>query len=173
MRRKPITRDEIRFNGSRITTLPIDSVRGNRRDDFDPIPRLWAPLLPLLDREVRQAWDRHKWVHDLSERVFGRKKQPPPPVTIPQPYQARWGPCTCRQCGAEFYRVKGGSERYCSDRCANAVRSAKMVAERSEARAAARAGRTCINCGKPIEAQRSTRHTCSDRCRVAAHRAKS
>jgi hypothetical protein len=35
MRRKPVTRDEIRFNGSRITTLPIDSVR---EGEYHPEP---------------------------------------------------------------------------------------------------------------------------------------
>ena len=31
MRRRPVSRDEIRFNGSRITTLPVDSVKVPRR----------------------------------------------------------------------------------------------------------------------------------------------
>jgi len=44
--------------------------------------------------------------------------------------------------------------------------------KRAQERAAKRAGRTCEHCGKPIVAQRSTRRTCSDACRVAARRAK-
>jgi hypothetical protein len=43
---------------------------------------------------------------------------------------------------------------------------------RAEKRATERAGRSCLFCGGPIDARRSTRHYCSTRCRVAAHAAR-
>ena len=68
--------------------------------------------------------------------------------------------------------------RYCSDHCQReadapqrAKKIAKMVRRKSEALAAARAGRKCETCGEKIEAQRSTMRFCSVKCRVAAHRA--
>jgi hypothetical protein len=65
-------------------------------------------------------------------------------------------------CEREFWRTYRGSGRYCSDICVAAAgreRRAKgnavMVKARSETRAAARADRTCIVCGEPLEAARS------------------
>jgi hypothetical protein len=146
MRSKPVTRDEIRFNGSRITTLPVNSVREGE-GHLEAIESLWAPLLHELNRE-------HK---------------APKPITCPRP-DDYGGTCSCRRCGCEFWRVYRGSRLYCSDKCAGLARQSKMLAARSEARAKARAGRTCLHCGKPIEAQRSTRQYCNNAHRIAAYR---
>jgi hypothetical protein len=51
MRRKPVSRDEVRFNGWRITTMPVDSVS----EADGPIPHLWAPLLRVLNGQRRGA----------------------------------------------------------------------------------------------------------------------
>jgi hypothetical protein len=177
MRRNPVRRDEISFNGSRITTLPPDSLRADKWGRLDSIPRLWVPLVRSLNRTQKRDWDSRAAMRETASRAGIRGFQPPRSITIPQPYQAGLGPCTCEQCGREFYRAKHGSRRYCSDDCAAAAGRAhraqhntEMVRERSEARTAARSGQTCIICGEPLEAARSTRRTCSDRCRTAAHR---
>jgi hypothetical protein len=175
MRCTPVRRDEIRFNGSRITTLPLDSLRADKWGRLDSIPRLWAPLVRSLNRAQKRDWDSRAAVREAASGAGISGFKPPRPIIIPQPYQA--GLCTCQQCGAEFYRAWRGSRRYCSDNCAHeadrihrAQHNADMVRERSEARAAARSGQTCIVCGEPLEAARSTKRTCSDRCRTAAHR---
>jgi hypothetical protein len=162
MRRKPVSRDEVRFNGWRITTMPVDSVSEpkQRWGQRSRSPPLWAPLL----------------------RALNRKRRGPESIQAPRPYHD--SAFSCRVCDRQFYQVyggsgsfHGGSGRYCSDLCAAAARTrgratwaAKMVAARSAARAAARADRRCRHCGEPIAAQRSTRFYCSDHCRITAHR---
>jgi hypothetical protein len=49
MRKKPVTRDEVRIEGAgsayaHITTLPRNTVR-ERGNKLEAIPKLWAPLL--------------------------------------------------------------------------------------------------------------------------------
>jgi endogenous inhibitor of DNA gyrase (YacG/DUF329 family) len=53
MRRKPVQRHEVRFDGSRITTLPADSLR---KGEFgrEASPKLWGPLLRSL--KVKEPW---------------------------------------------------------------------------------------------------------------------
>jgi hypothetical protein len=96
---------------------------------------------------------------------------------------------TCDHCGCGYVGPKlRGNQRICvcSNRCAQdrdkALRRkwhedhpdyARINAKRTAQRATARAGRTCEHCGKPIEAERSTRRFCSDICRVRWHRANS
>jgi hypothetical protein len=179
MRRQPVTRDEVRFNGRRITTMPIDSVsegeeRWQRRK---PIAPLWAPLLRALNRKRLADWkagaERRTTVAGLG---FPVAKEPEPPIHAPHP--SNRPPCTCRHCGREFYRTyRDSGRRYCSDICAAAVRASgraawrdRMVAARSQARAEARAERTCLHCGEPIESKRSTRQYCNDAHRIAAYR---
>jgi hypothetical protein len=184
MRTKPIRRDEVRFNGYCITTMPANSVR-KRRDSIilvEPIPKLWVPLLRSLNRVARREWAAARAAPDrfpaltalLGPQPKKRKRQP---ITVPLP--AHWGIYggvqTCRHCGREFYRTHSSGHTYCSDKCAAAAHSvfvAKHVKARSEERAAERAkwNDTCETCGKPIKARRSTMKFCSIRCRVAAHR---
>ena len=154
MRRKPVSRNEVRFDPWRqsITTLPIGSVNRNRQGEPEPIRKLWAPLLRQLTRE------NHK------------------PVECPQ--IAIRGIAFCQHCGGRFYRTEDYRGFYCSDRCQSltdaprrAARIAAYVKARSEERADNRETH-CDHCGKPIEAKRSTMRFCSVKCRVAAHRAK-
>ena len=177
MRRKPVRRDEVRFDGRRITTLPIDTVLENDWGRFVPIARGCG------SRCCARSTGLGSGTGTGMPRRVSRRARPASGVSssharsLPQhPYRV-FGPCTCRHCGAGFYRAGHSNSRHCSDECAlesaRAGRSrvnATMVRERSEARAAARAGLVCIICGEPIEAARSTRRTCSDRCRTVAHR---
>ena len=174
MRRKPVTRDEVRFDGwSHITTLPVDAVRKKSKTkfyDYEIIRRLWTPLLRQLNQAKKQEWQ--------SEPKEHRGKF----YSIEYP-EVGWRTRFCRHCEKPFYdafiRDAAGHRHstYCSDRCmslAHAPRRAAWLAEfvkaRSQQRAEARADLTCQACGKPLKAERSTRKFCSGRCRVAAHR---
>jgi hypothetical protein len=182
MRTKPIRRDEVRFDGSRITTLPRNSVRLDKWGDPQPIRKLWAPLLRALDRAQRVAFAKRVAEWDSPAAVANRdasmqagigawafkRPEPPPSITTPRPL---WGdPHTCCQCRKEFYRVQRSGRTCCSDKCAQAAHTAAVVQRRSAARAAKRADLECAVCGKRLQARRSTMRFCSVRCRVAAHR---
>jgi hypothetical protein len=192
MRRKPVTRSEVRFDGSRIWTLPADAVRVEKdddlpwREDIVPIPKLWAPLLGALNRAgKRRHEEREQAIANMSieDRALyanlriSTKPTSWEPIRLPDRYiYAQPRLCTCQHCNREFYRVSLNG-RYCSDDCAKASwrdgragSVAAMVKARSEARAAARADRRCAHCNEPIKAQRSTNKFCSVRCRVATHR---
>jgi hypothetical protein len=162
-RTKPIQRDEIRV-GYNVETLPARSVRKSQDGGLEPIPELWAPVLRELQSEFEKKWVR-----------IGISSGPCRQIEMPRP--RRWrSKSFCRHCGRAFYKAdrgptqNGGVPLYCSDKCVNAVRSARFAKVRSEARAKARADRKCETCGKPIKAQRSTMRSCSIRCRVARHR---
>lgn len=179
MRRKPVSRSEIRFDGfyGRVRTLPVDAVRPGEDAGFGdkyivPIPKLWAALLQELT-EWRKR-DVACW-----QAAFGFRQNPPDPVRLSESYHPMLLRLrACQRCGREFYNLSLNG-RYCSDDCAKASwrdgragSVAAMVKARSEERAAARADRRCANpdCNKPITAERSTGKFCSVRCRVAAHR---
>jgi endogenous inhibitor of DNA gyrase (YacG/DUF329 family) len=181
MRRKPVTREEIYFDGKHIVTLPTDAVE---KDGFTarPIRKLWIPLLRALNQKQRRSWRRDEpvrraFVEDaLKARIILKRQRPPPPVQCPEPYSI-WT-SDCPQCGKTFHRVYRATVRYCSNACAaaalrsgRAAANAVRVKARSEARAAARAARQCARCGTPLTAQRSTMKFCSPRCRIAGHRA--
>lgn len=178
MRRKPVQREEISFRAGAIMTMPASSMRQSEWGRPEPIARLWAPLLRSLNREQKQEWDARAGMREkaiAAGAVRARDFGPLESITMPQPYG--WDTCTCQQCGKEFWRARHASQRYCSDTCTAAARrerhgpsNARIVEARSEARAAARAGLVCITCGKPLEAARSTRKTCSGRCRTIAYR---
>jgi len=168
MRRKAVTRAEIRFNGRHITTLPVDAVR---KDDFGhiaPIRELWGPLLRALN-ERRKSDDKQA----QAFQALGLPARPLKPVPIRLPIRfVRPEPtlCACQQCDREFYRVYG-SGLYCSDRCAEiSWRETAVVKARSEPRAAPPPERRCANssCNKPFAALRSTMKFCSMHCRIAA-----
>lgn len=168
MRRKPVTRSEIRFNGRHITTLPVDAVRKDEFGHIAPIRELWAPLLRALNE-----WRRHDDARTQAVTAHGSPARPckPAPVRLPIRFM-RPEPrlCTCRQCRGEFYRVYG-SGLYCSDRCAEiSWRETAMVKARTEPRTAPRPERHCANatCNKPFTARRSTMKFCSMHCRIAA-----
>jgi hypothetical protein len=168
MRTKPIQRDEIRF-GYRppgITTAPASSMRKDRDRLLRPVnPKLWAPLLQSLNKELRKSWK-------IGVKYgLDNPNDPPQPVTAPN---WRWyDQRCCRHCDRKFYRRSdSGNFIYCSDKCAGAARSTNFAKARSRRRATARADRKCEICGEPIKAQRSTMRFCSVRCRVANHRGK-
>jgi hypothetical protein len=131
MRRKPVTRDEIRFNGSRITTLPIDSVREGEYHP-EPIKALWAPLLHSLNRAQKKDWDSRLGIRKNLARSGWRGgfKAPEPITLLNSPAGSGWS-----------RHVQKPEQR-----------PAQAASARSE------------SCGKPIEAQRSTRRFCSSHC---------
>ena len=71
MRRKPVTRDEVRFDGEHITTLPADSLRQGEYGR-EANPKLWAPLLRQL--KVKEPWpySRGKWKCQHCRSTFYR-----------------------------------------------------------------------------------------------------
>lgn len=91
----------------------------------------------------------------------------------------------CEQCGKRFFgrRIHLDHQlRLCSDKCMQTRRALQQKRWRetsannpnllrSQTRAEIRSNRQCECCGKPFESPRSTRKFCSNRCRVAAHRA--
>jgi RNA polymerase-binding transcription factor DksA len=82
----------------------------------------------------------------------------------------------CDRCGgpieaARHYRIERSVGIYCTYFCAASGRRDRYARTQGAARAAARAGRKCERCGKPIKAARSTKRFCSTKCRVAAFRA--
>jgi hypothetical protein len=64
VRSKPVTRNEIRFDGRCISTLPVDAVRKNDDWDIVPIRKLWAPLLRSLNRASKRK-DK-EWARGLA-----------------------------------------------------------------------------------------------------------
>jgi hypothetical protein len=58
MRCKPVTRDEVCFNGKRITTAPMDAVEGpydwRNPAEFKP---LWEPLMYSLGVSMPPSWE--------------------------------------------------------------------------------------------------------------------
>lgn len=168
MRRKPITRDEIRiadnFGGGSVMTLPADSVR--LHVDFPhirAIPRLWAPLLKEMQQREDDAiaWTRR--MHP-GMKIRARREYRTPNVWFEAVEQS------CSHCGAAFFNAGRYRSRFCSDRCLKSDKAKANSKTRSEARAADRADLRCRTCKEPLEAARSTARYCSVRCRVKAHR---
>ena len=175
MRRKPVRREEVRFSGTHILTVPADSVRPNKYRSVEPIERLWVPLVRSLNDGQKQQWEASLGVRKTLAASGWRGGFPAPkPITAPHVHSWETHVYTCEQCGRQFYRtyIARGTNALCSDVCIKRARSASLSKATSERRAAARADRKCVTCGKPIKAQRSTKHFCSSDCRVAAHRSK-
>jgi len=168
MRRKPVTRSEIRFNGRHITTLPVDAVRKDEFGHIAPIRELWGPLLRTLNEWRKRDDERAQAFKAIG---FPARQRKPVPIRLPIRF-VRPEPrlCACQQCGREFYRAYG-SGLYCSDRCAEiSWRETAVVKARSEPREAPHPERRCANstCNKPFAALRPTMKFCSMRCRIAA-----
>ena len=161
MRKRPITRDQVRVDHYQVRTLPMGSVQAGH-----PIARLWQPLLDQLRQQEREWWESGPAAKPELWGEFGESRV----AIVPPDTQA-----SCRHCGRRFYYHHRYRSKWCSDLCrrkARAPRMAAVVKARSAARAKARAGRRCKTCGKPIEAQRASKQYCSVRCRVTAHRAR-
>jgi endogenous inhibitor of DNA gyrase (YacG/DUF329 family) len=171
MRRKPVRRDEVRFNGRTITTAPVDAVGAYEwGHPAGVILRLWAPMLRELNHAQRKEWESYA---EARKKFAGSGTGAPEPITLPGSYELTMAPAPCRQCGRRFWRNhRSANGAFCSDHCAAFARRGKYAATRSKERAAARSSRRCENeaCGRPIEAERSTKRFCSVRCRVAAFR---
>jgi hypothetical protein len=181
MRRKPLTRNDVRIEGINFVAVPVDAYQPQkpvkksgrwRVPAFpSPIESLWKPLIEELEAE--------------SARI-GELRGKPITWEIPQALDQPRTRGTCRHCGRPFFRLSRISIRhvgsangqvfaieklylpqgqYCSNHCATKARTAGRTA----ARAAARAAR-CDHCGEPMKAERSSKRYCSERCRVAAHR---
>jgi endogenous inhibitor of DNA gyrase (YacG/DUF329 family) len=150
MRTKPVRREEVRVKGAGsrayIATLPVDSVEKDEWGRYEPIKRLWAPLL----RSLRHA-----------------------DCPMPYSYHARTCPHCGRKFFGIYRSTDRYCSDRCVETVhsqARAMRSQRQSQATSQARAAARAALTCETCGEPIEAQRATMRFCSTKCRVAAHR---
>ena len=174
LRREPVRRDEVRIYcrlGVLRITMPVGTYlleeRGEyRSQNFVGDPALWRPLMDELATQYA--------AHDESCRRFGLPVRSP--TALPKP-EIFWGvEYACGQCGAQFvaHKFAGNRVPICSDRCARERRVAQQrqwheAAPQYRQRAEARAGRTCEQCGAAIEAARSTKRFCSDRCRIRAH----
>jgi hypothetical protein len=163
MRKRPITRDEVRVHHYAVWTLPGGSFYRDAKQAGQPIARLWQPLLNQL-RQQERAW----WESGPAARpeLWGEFESH---VAVAYPDTQ----ASCRHCGRRFYYHYRCRSKWCSDRCARQARAPRIAAAakaRSQARADARADRRCKTCGKPIEAQRASKQYCSVRCRVAACR---
>jgi hypothetical protein len=162
MRKRPITRDEVRVQHYAVRTLPGGSFH---RDTGQPIARLWQPLLNSLRQQEREWWESGP---ATKPELWGEFKSL---VAVATPDTQ----ATCRHCGRRFYHHHRHWSKWCSDLCVQKARAPRIVAAvkaRSQARAKVRAGRRCETCGKPIKAQRATKQYCSVRCRVTALRAR-
>jgi hypothetical protein len=165
MRKKPISRDEVRIEHYAVWTLPMGSFHRDGEQAGQPIARLWQPLLDQLRLQEREWWDSGP---ATQPELWGEFKSH---VAVAYPDTQ----ASCRLCGRRFYYHYRHRSQWCSDMCAREVRApliAAAVKARSQARALARAGGTCKTCGKPIKAQRATKQYCSVRCRVTALRAR-
>ena len=163
MRKRPITRDEVRVDYYEVRTLPGGSFHP---DTGQPIARLWQPLLDSLRREEREWWESGPAANPGLWGEFGESR-----VKVVYPDTQ----ASCRHCGRRFYHHHRHGGKWCSDLCAREARAPRIAATvktRSQARAKARTGRRCETCGKPIKAQRATKQYCSVRCRVTAFRAR-
>jgi ribosomal protein S14 len=177
MRRKSITRNEVRIRGFEIQTMPEDSVRSRKWTwRVEPIERLWKPLVAELTREWEADAPRRQAHREELRRVVPMLKlgaDEPPRM----PYPTTGFATRCRHCERRFYRSRRSLSRYCTDACAKAAaaalrapRIAEMIKAKSEARANARADRKCWRCGDPIAALRGTKKFCSTKCRMGYHR---
>ena len=180
MRKKLVTRDEVRLDHNfHFCAVPANAFRPGKRwpTEREPIPALWKPLLRQIAREQKAyiegplAEMRAYW----QQLGIGGDGPLPEPPTLP--HVDLWRKTSCRHCGRGFYRIGKYLGHVCSEVCARKAalpglkrKIARQTAARSKKRAEARAGRSCLVCGEPMEAKRSTKRYCSERCRVAAHR---
>ena len=186
MRNHPVTRDEVYMNNNILRDTLWSARTGEHVRGYGPAI-VAVPLdacLPTKDDRKRDKYDMLEW------DAYNRKWEYAPHEPIVALFDPAWpllfkayypvdkalNPRYCARCGRAFatYRVWSRT-RYCSNRCAVAARDkmtvVRAVAKRSALRAKARANRNCEHCRRPIEGQRSTRKYCSERCRVAHHRA--
>lgn len=80
--------------------------------------------------------------------------------------KASWGR-KCPVCETPIPATARADRIYCSTKCSHSV---MIYRHRGAPRAAARAGRSCIECDRPINAARNDMHYCGNQCRQAAYR---
>jgi hypothetical protein len=190
IRDEPVRREEVMiYAGRQILTMPEMTFEDRTPDGapwyrrhFEGIERLWRPLLDELSAEAEAQ--RMEWI----------KLGVPVAKSLPDIIAIITGEIleySCQQCGQIFIakRIPINHPRLCSDACAKAhALSLKRAwyqnhphkdelieranAVRARRSAEQRKDKTCETCGAPILAERSSKKFCSDKCRVAAHRAR-
>jgi hypothetical protein len=184
MKQKPIQRGEVRLDGYRIMTMPRRGVEEYRGRDsmiapYQPIMRLWHPLVRRLEAERAAYLKSIDWKPEIATRSIGgwRSGQIKNAVHDTGSLYPRH-PATCRVCGETFFIVS--NDQYwksttfiCSDACLVKRRAELRAARRrkkADERGAMLSKRSCRWCGGPVNATRTSRVFCSVKCRVAMHR---
>ena len=112
MRKKPITRDQVRVHHYEVWTLPYGSFHGRHHRDrakaLRPIERLWKPLLDQLHRQEREWWNSGP---ATKPELWGEFESC---VSVAYPSV----PSTCRHCGRRFFHGYRRRSKWCSDLCA-------------------------------------------------------
>jgi predicted nucleic acid-binding Zn ribbon protein len=142
---------------------------------------LWKGLLAELEQmadaqfeESREDYEAYSARRDAGQPTkldLLWPTRPPRKVIVVLMESISWHrKCFCRECGQAFFTER--QREICSHRCRTAIlrrRRKQTLTKRSAARAAARCD-TCLHCGEPMDAQRSTAKFCSAKCRVYAAR---
>jgi hypothetical protein len=109
MRKRPITRDEVRVQHYAVRTLPGGSFH---RDTGQPIARLWQPLLDSLRQQEREWWESGP---AAKPELWGEFKSQ---VAVATPSTQ----ATCRHCGRRFYCPYRCRSKWCACRQSAATR---------------------------------------------------
>jgi hypothetical protein len=143
MRRKPVTRDEVRIRGYRITTMPIDSCREDEWGDLKTSASLWAPLVRSLRRAFERDWsDWEARLQELRQSGFYRGPPPRKPYRPSAPTPRTYGSVyECKHCDRGFYRAQWARdivEKYCCDRASKPISPDELPGPGSSQRPGAR-----------------------------------
>jgi hypothetical protein len=181
-----------------IRTMPLGTWRlvehreESEDEDAAPLsyavadPDLWRPVLEELAAIAEQDRQQIEMLFREHPEFDGLLYRPEAP-TLPGFFlDENVLEYRCHECNEWTLGIIGRRRVHvCSDRCAEAHRKhvyqdwrfanprdpETVNPTRAKRRAEVRAGRKCEHCGKPIDAERSTKRFCSDICRVRAHRA--
>jgi len=149
---------------------------------YAAIPELFMPLVEEL-RQERETWltnwraqsasdsGMERAMTMLAADMFDNRRL----NSVEPDVHNSGAPLPCRHCGRKFFNTfrDGGSlDSFCSDKCIIAHKNESHIARVSSERRRAREGRACEHCGSPIAAERSSKRYCSNRCRIAALRAR-
>jgi endogenous inhibitor of DNA gyrase (YacG/DUF329 family) len=189
-RDEQVRRDEVRIYGiDRILTMPVGTFECKTPDkpwydrSYEGIQELWQLLLDELFEEYKASHAEWVKLGIAPDKPLQQSKAILSGYAMTE-YE-------CQQCGKAFISkwIAMNHPALCSDRCiAEHIRSLRIAryhnhpnkselirktnSARAERSAKLREGKTCENCGEPVSADRSSRKFCSDKCRVAAHRAR-
>jgi endogenous inhibitor of DNA gyrase (YacG/DUF329 family) len=166
------------------------------RGHAEHVEELWRSLLDELsverEAEIPRLVERYAHIGRVmaAHGLGGGSGYEPPPFSPLPRFTGDIFEYSCQQCGRIFLtkrRSKHAAIRICSDVCRRAYNATvkrawyqnyefkdrlieRANAARARRNAERRKGRICQACGAPVEAERSSKKFCSDRCRVAAHR---